>query len=88
MHNGPWYNWNQMTNMYGYQNGQPNSSAGGWGDWNSTGYFPQGGQQSSGFGNYGAGSYDYSQNGGNGGRGQGQNSSAPQRQVYQSQSQY
>lgn len=90
VHNGAWYNgWNQMaaTNVYGNQGGQP--SSGGWGDWNNYGYFPQSGQQGSGYaaaGGYGSGSYDYSQNGGSGGRGQGQNvGSAPQRQGYQSQ---
>lgn len=46
MHGGgaPWYGnggWNQMA-AYAYQGGQPNS-AGGWGDWNSAGYFPQSG---------------------------------------------
>jgi len=91
VHNaGPWYGaWNQMaaTNMYGYQGGQP-SSAGGWGDWNSTGYFPQSGQQGSGgyAGYNNAGSYDYSQNGSSTGRGQSQNGSVPQRPGgYQSQ---
>jgi RNA recognition motif-containing protein len=85
----PWYNgWNQMaaTNVYG-NGGQPNT-AGGWGDWNNYGYFPQSGQQGSGYagaGGYGTGSYDYSQNGGSG-RGQGQNGgAAQQRQGYQSQ---
>lgn len=93
MQGAPWYGggWNQMsaTNVYGNQGGQPNS-AGGWGDWNSYGYFPQGSQQGgagygSAAGGYGTGSYDYSQNGGTA-RGQGQNGgTAPQRQGYQSQ---
>lgn len=89
VHGGaPWYNgWNMNSNVYGTQGAQPNT-AGGWGDWNNYGYFPQGQQGSgyaSGAGGYSTGSYDYSQNGGTG-RAQGQNGgAAPQRQGYQSQ---
>jgi len=89
IHNAaPWYNgWNQMNSMYGNPQGAQHNSAGGWGDWNgSYGYFPQGGGQGS-YGNYGTGSYDYSQNGGASSRGQGgQNGAVQQRQGgYQSQ---